>query len=61
MAVDEFGRLHPPQNADEVESVIGFLEYQRATLRWKCAGLGSDGGHGGPDGPLVCHRMEDHQ
>lgn len=41
--VDEHGRLHPPQNADEVESVLGFLDYQRATLAWKCSGIEADG------------------
>lgn len=41
--VDEFGRTHPPQNAGEVESVLGFLDYQRATLAWKCSNLDGEG------------------
>jgi uncharacterized damage-inducible protein DinB len=41
--VDEHGRPHPPQNASEIASVLGFLEHQRATLEWKCVGLDSDG------------------
>ena len=41
--VDEFGRRHPPQNADEVASVLGFLDYQRETLAWKCSNLDNEG------------------
>lgn len=41
--VDEFGRPHPPLAAAEVDTLIGFLEYQRATLAWKCRGLDSSG------------------
>jgi len=29
--------------ADEISSLLGFLDYQRATLVWKCAGLDSAG------------------
>jgi uncharacterized damage-inducible protein DinB len=39
VAMDEFGRPEPPLAADEVATLLGFLDYQRATLRWKCAGL----------------------
>ena len=41
--LDEHGRPEPPQAADETSTVLGFLEYQRATLAWKCAGLDADG------------------
>ena len=36
---DEQGRPEPPLAGTEVETLLGFLEYQRATLAWKCAGL----------------------
>lgn len=41
--VDDQGRPEPPPAADEVASVLGFLDYQRATLAWKCAGLDATG------------------
>ena len=41
--IDEQGRPEPPVAADEVESLLGFLDYQRATLAWKCEGLDADG------------------
>ncbi len=37
--VDEHGRPEPPLDGREVETLLGFLDYQRATLAWKCAGL----------------------
>jgi Protein of unknown function (DUF664) len=40
---DEHGRPEPPLAADEAATLTGFLDYQRATLAWKCAGLDSDG------------------
>ncbi len=36
---DEYGRPVPPLAADEVTTLLGFLDYQRATLVWKCRGL----------------------
>jgi uncharacterized damage-inducible protein DinB len=41
--LDEHGRPEPPLAADETATLLGFLDYQRATLAWKCAGLDSDG------------------
>ena len=41
--LDEHGRPEPPQAADETSTILGFLEYQRATLAWKCAGLDTAG------------------
>lgn len=38
---DEQGRPEPPIGANEVETLIGFLDYQRATLAWKTSGLGA--------------------
>jgi len=32
-------RPEPPYEADERTTLNGFLDYQRATLAWKCAGL----------------------
>ena len=41
--IDDQGRPEPPVAADETATLIGFLEFQRATLAWKCAGLDSAG------------------
>lgn len=41
--VDEQGRPEPPVAANETETLLGFLEFHRATLAWKCAGLDDDG------------------
>jgi len=41
--LDEQGRPEPPLVADETATLLGFLEYQRATLAWKCAGLDAAG------------------
>jgi len=43
LTVDEHGRPEPPIAADELSTILGFLDYQRATLAWKCAGLDSAG------------------
>ena len=37
--IDEHGRPEPPLNGNEAETLLGFLDYQRATLEWKTAGL----------------------
>src|SRR5437870_2129181 len=41
--LDEHGRTEPPVAGDETATLLGFLDYQRATLAWKCAGLDSAG------------------
>ncbi len=41
--VDEQGRPEPPVAADEVGTLLGFLDWQRATLAWKCDGLDEAG------------------
>lgn len=41
--LDEQGRPEPPLAADEVATLLGFLDYQRATLAWKCGGLDEAG------------------
>lgn len=41
--VDEQGRPEPPLAAGETETLLGFLDYQRATLAWKCSGVDAEG------------------
>jgi uncharacterized damage-inducible protein DinB len=41
--LDEQGRPEPPSAGDETASLLGFLEFHRATLAWKCAGLDATG------------------
>ena len=40
MSVDDHGRPEPPIAAGECDTLIGYLEYQRATLEWKTRNLG---------------------
>jgi uncharacterized damage-inducible protein DinB len=40
--VDEYGRPEPPRAGGEVATLLGFLDYQRATLEWKCRGLSDE-------------------
>jgi uncharacterized damage-inducible protein DinB len=40
--IDQHGRPEPPLAAGEVETLLGFLDYQRATLEWKCRGVTDD-------------------
>jgi uncharacterized damage-inducible protein DinB len=41
--VDEHGRPEPPSAGDEAATLLGFLDFQRATLAWKCEGLDAAG------------------
>ncbi len=41
--IDQHGRPEPPGQAGEVETLLGFLDYQRATFAWKTRGLDSEG------------------
>jgi uncharacterized damage-inducible protein DinB len=41
--LDEHGRPEPPIAAGEAATLLGFLDYQRATLAWKCGGLDAAG------------------
>lgn len=41
--VDEQGRPEPPIGEDEAGTLQGFLDFHRATLAWKCAGLDAEG------------------
>ncbi len=40
--IDEQGRPEPPQEGDEAATLLGFLDFQRATLEWKCRGLNDE-------------------
>jgi uncharacterized damage-inducible protein DinB len=39
---DEYGRPEAPMSGDEATTLLGFLDYQRATLAWKCRDLTDD-------------------
>ncbi|MEY3690542.1 MAG: hypothetical protein RJB57_197 [Actinomycetota bacterium] len=41
--VDDVGRPEPEPNVGETETLLGFLDYQRATLEWKTRGLDAVG------------------
>ncbi|MFD0558181.1 DinB family protein [Stackebrandtia endophytica] len=41
--IDEQGRPEPPLAAAELATLLGFLEFQRATFRWKTDGLDAAG------------------
>ncbi|WP_153451714.1 DinB family protein [Streptomyces smaragdinus] len=41
--VDEHGRPEPPVAAGETATLLGFLDFQRATFAWKCADLDAAG------------------
>ncbi len=41
--IDDHGRVEPEPAADELATLRGFLDYQRATLRWKCEGVSAEG------------------
>ena len=36
---DDQGRPEPPIASDELATLLGFLDFQRATLEWKCRSL----------------------
>lgn len=40
---DEQGRPEPPMAGDEAATLLGFLDFLRATLEWKCSGLDAAG------------------
>ena len=43
VTIDDYGRPEPEPAAGEVETLLGFLDYQRATLKWKCKRLNAAG------------------
>lgn len=42
MTMDEQGRPVPPWSGSELDTLVGFLDYQRATLEWKTRGLSAE-------------------
>ena len=42
-ALDDQGRPEPPSAGDELATLTGFLEFQRATFAWKTDALDADG------------------
>jgi uncharacterized damage-inducible protein DinB len=40
--MDDHARAEPPTTAGERVTLTGFLQYQRETLAWKCAGLSAE-------------------
>jgi uncharacterized damage-inducible protein DinB len=42
-AFDNHGRVNPPETADELVTLLGFLDFQRATFAWKTAELDAEG------------------
>jgi uncharacterized damage-inducible protein DinB len=42
VVIDEHGRPEPPLEGDETATLLGFLDWQRATLEWKCRGLSDE-------------------
>jgi hypothetical protein len=43
MTIDDVGRPEPEPAVGEIETLLGFLDYQRATLKWKCEGVDAAG------------------
>jgi len=41
-SVDDQGRPEPPIAAGEIDTLLGYLDYQRATFEWKVRGLGRE-------------------
>lgn len=41
--IGEIDRPEPPLDGGEVDTLLGFLDYQRATLEWKCSGVDAVG------------------
>lgn len=42
VVIDDQGRPEPPTSAGELDTLLGFLDFQRATLEWRTRGLGDD-------------------
>jgi uncharacterized damage-inducible protein DinB len=38
-------RVRPPYDADEQTQLVGWLDMQRAVIRWKCEGLSDESAH----------------
>ena len=42
VTTDDHGRPEPPLAAGEAATLLGFLDFQRATFEWRCRGLDDD-------------------
>ncbi|MGA1753738.1 MAG: DUF664 domain-containing protein, partial [Pontimonas sp.] len=42
-SIDDQGRPEPPVAANEIDTLLGYLDYQRATLEWKTRGVDAAG------------------
>lgn len=42
MTIDEQGRPEPPTSGTESETILGVVDFLRATLEWKCSGLSDE-------------------
>jgi uncharacterized damage-inducible protein DinB len=42
VVIDGHGRPEPPLERGEAATLVGFLDYQRATFEWKCRGLSDE-------------------
>jgi|SRR5271157_1101166 len=40
--IDQHGRPWPPTDSGEAATLLGFVDYQPATLEWKCRGLSGE-------------------
>jgi uncharacterized damage-inducible protein DinB len=43
VTIDDVGRPEPPVAAGETATLLGFLDFQRATFAWKCSDLDAAG------------------
>ncbi len=41
--IDDQGRTEPPEAGNEVDTLLGFLDFQRSTLEWKTSGVSAEG------------------
>lgn len=39
VVIDDQGRPEPPLDGDEAATLLGFLDFHRATLLWECSGV----------------------
>ena len=60
-SIDDYGRPEPPLDGSEMATLVGFLDYHRATFEWKCRGLTDDQLRAGlPSTPLTLGGMLKH-
>lgn len=56
VVIDDHGRPEPPLAAGEAYTIVGFLDYQRATLAWRCSGQAAIAETGGSWAPWTIDR-----